>query len=224
MKISLSAAQATLAIALTLTITTMALGQVNLAKLISVGGTFQNGDKLFSDFRYYPMGDMPSAQQIDVLPFSDIFGNLGIRFVGPFVDLPGSGPSDAVLEYKVTATDRSQRIHDVYLAANAKVVGGPGFATVTETFLPQEPTLSLSVYDLQPGGQRLTDWAYLTRPRLTVHVQKGIMLYAASRDSLATISFIDQSFSQIPEPAAMMTSILGIALISFRSQMGSTRS
>ena len=130
-------------------------------------------------------------------------GNLGIRFIGPFADLPGGGASEALLEYKVTVTDPNKLISDVHLAANANVLGANGYAAITETFLPEDPNTVLEVFDLQPGPKMLTDWADLTTPQMMLHVQKDITLFSANARSLATISFIDQSFSQVPEPASL---------------------
>jgi hypothetical protein len=185
----------------------------NLADLIANDGMICNGDKKFSNFAYHPIGDMPDASLIDVVSTTDAQGNLGIRFIGPFADQPGGGASEALLEYKVTATDPNQRITDVHLAANANVVGQSGYATITETFLPDDPNVVLEAFDFQPGGRMLTDWADLTAPQMMLHVQKDITLNSASANSLATISFIDQTFSQshVPEPTTV--ALGGLALI-----------
>jgi hypothetical protein len=183
----------------------------NLADLIANGGMICNGDKKFSDFAYHPIGDMPDASLIDVVSITDSHGNLGIRFIGPFADLPGGGPSEGLLEYKVTVTDPGKLISDVHLSANANVLGANGYAAITESFLPEDVKTELEVFDFQPGPRMLTDAADLTTPVMMLHVQKDITLFSADANSLATISFIDQSFSQTPEPAAFVLS--GGALI-----------
>lgn len=184
----------------------------NLAALIANDGMLCNGDKKFTDFAYHPIGDMPDASLIDVVSFTDSQGNLGIRFIGPFTDQFGGGASEALLEYKVTVTDPDQLINDVHLSANTNVVGNQGYAMITETFLPEDPQVVLEVYDLEPGGRQLTDWADLTTPVMMLHVQKDITLFAADAGSLATISFIDQSFSQVPEPASWSLVLSGVIL------------
>lgn len=185
----------------------------NLADLIANHGKICNGDKKFSDFQYHPMGDMPDASLVDVVSITDAHGNLGIRFIGPFVDQFGGGASEALLEYTVMVTDPSQLISDVHLAANANVVGEQGYAAITETFLPDDPHVLLEVYDIQPGGRQLVDWADLTVPVSMLRVQKDITLFGATSNSLATISFIDQSFSQIPEPMSAIAFFSGIAML-----------
>ena len=194
----------------------------NLANLIANDGMICSGDKKFNGFAYHPAGDMPSADQIDVVATTDGQGNLGIRFIGPFVDQFGDGPSDALLEYTVTATDPHKLISDVHLAANTRVIGD-GYASITETFLPEDPNTSLAVYDLNPGPTQLSDWADLTIPQRSLHVQKDILMNAASASSLATLSFIDQTFSQVPEPSAATLWLLGISLVLVRRSRGDDR-
>ena len=109
-------------------------------------------------------------------------------------------------------TDPGKLISDVHLAANANVLGANGYAAITETFLPERCNTALSAYDFQPGPRMLTDWADLTKPVMMLHVQKDITLNSANSNSLATISFIDQSFSQIPEPATANLAVIGALL------------
>jgi hypothetical protein len=63
----------------------------------------------------------------------------------------------------------------------------------------------LSVFDIEPGSRKLTDWADLVdadgnlAPVQKLHVQKDIIAWARELGSVATLSFIDQSFSQCDE-------------------------
>ena len=128
-------------------------------------------------------------------------GNVGIRFQGAFVDSANGGPSDGLIDYKVTAPE-GKLIKDVHLAANPLVIGGDGVVSVTETFLPDNDQVVLSAYDIQPGSRKLQDWADLVdangelAPVQTLHVQKDIIAWAQSTGSVATMSFLDQTFSQ----------------------------
>jgi hypothetical protein len=142
---------------------------------------------------------MPSAASINVLPILDDFGNFGIRFQGGFLDLPGGGASDALITFNVTATDPELLISDAHLAANVALQGG-GLASVTETFLPLFNDVSLLVYDT-PGGVLLTDDVVFDVPVRTLPVQKDILLFATGQwANFATMSFVDQTFSQVPDP------------------------
>ncbi len=190
-----------------------------LSDLISGNGSITNGDKVFSNFGYIATGENPTADRVNVNPTTDGSGNLGIRFSGGFVDLDNNGASDALISFKVTVTDPSRKINDVHLAFNGDVVGAPGttgFVGITETFLPTDPNVQLSVFEIQPAGTtKLTDWANLTTPVSELFVQKNIILLSGP-GAVATISFIDQTFSQVPEPTALGLIVSGIAILVFR--------
>jgi len=168
------------------------------------GGRLWSGDKLFSDFSYQGGGDMPDAEDVFVKAITDADGNFGIRFQGAFVDAFGGGASDALIDYKVTAPE-GRLIKDVHMAANPLVIGGSdkgGLVSVTETFLPDNEETVLSVFDIKPGSRQLTDWADLVNengdlaPVQELHVQKDILVWTQTLGSAATLSFIDQTFSQ----------------------------
>lgn len=172
---------------------------VTLQDLLAPNASYLVGDKLFEDFTYAYTNDMPSPANINVLPILDSFGNYGIRFQGGFLDLPGGGASDALITFNVTATDPTLLISDAHLAANV-ALQGPGLAAVTETFLPLFNDVSLLVYDA-PGGTLLTDEVVFNVPVRTLPVQKDILLFAmGSWPNFATMSFVDQTFSQVPDP------------------------
>jgi PEP-CTERM motif len=81
--------------------------------------------------------------------------------------------------------------------------------------LSDDPFTELSIYDVQPGSRQLLDWALLTEPVQTLHVQKDIVALADHRGTAATLSFVDQTFSQVavPEPSTIRLLTIGIALI-----------
>jgi hypothetical protein len=176
-----------------------------LSALLS-GGVLCSGDKKFSDFNYHGGGDMPPAEDIYVKAITDADGNFGIRFQGAFVDAFGGGASDALIDYKVTAP-AGKLIKDVHLGANPLVIGGDGSVSVTETFLGSNDQVVLSAYDLEPGGRKLTDGADLVdengtlAPVQELRVQKDILAWSREEGAVATMSFIDQSFSQMDVPA-----------------------
>lgn len=191
---------------------TFCVSEAPLSELLG-GGTLCSGDKEFSDFEYHGGGDMPAADDIYVKAITDADGNFGIRFQGAFIDGVGGGASDALIDYKVTAPD-GKLIKDVHMAANPLVIGGEdGFVGITETFLPDNDETVLSVYDIPGVTRRLTDWADLVHERVDphypdeadpnnlapvqeLHVQKDILLWSQEVGSVATLSFIEQTFSQ----------------------------
>ncbi len=159
-----------------------------LSDLIANDGRIIVGEKEFCEFDYSPIGDMPSASDI-IVSATDT----GIRFQGAFLDLPGNGPSDALIDFKVK-TSGCAEIIAAELAANPLVIGD-GFFSITETFLPTESSTSLAVYDIQPAGiTQLIDSADLENPVQTLCVQKDIIAWAQDDTTLAVMSFLDQNF------------------------------
>lgn len=170
------------------------------------------GDKRFSDFQYAATGDMPPAESVNVITFTDHDGNYGITIQGGFIDLFGGGSSDALIRYKVTVLDPNMRISDVHIAGNPIVIGD-GIIHVGETFVPEEPNEPISIYHISGGDAQRVDSTYFDGLYSVLHVQKNILAYAQTAGSAATLSFIDQSFSQvlIPEPSTYVSLVLGLA-------------
>lgn len=183
---------------------------VSLDSLLN-GMTFEVGDKLFSDFSYAKTENMPAADAINVIAIQSD-GNYGVRFQGGFLDLPGGSTSDALITFTVTVTDSNRLISDAHLAGNTDLLGGSGLGSVTETFLPDFPNDMLTIYD---DGQstKLTDWIDFAQPVRSLKVQKNIILYAGPNSVGATMSFVDQTFSQvqIPEPSTAGLLLLAAA-------------
>jgi len=178
------------------------------------GATIVVGDKTFGGFTYTTTGDMPAASLVNVVPIQDDFGNFGIRFQGAFIDTAGAaGGSDALITYDVTA-GANRLISDAHLQGNPSRLGLFGSMSVTETFLPlgANGEFTMKIYDDQNvNPPKLVDSTIFTTPTKTLHVQKDILGLAKvnpnspTAPSTVTLSFVDQSFSQIiiPEPATM---------------------
>src|SRR5262249_30681180 len=110
------------------------------------GGSITVGSLMFSNFSYLSTGDMPNSLNVNVIPYTDpISGDVGLKFQGAFLDFPGSsGGSAALIDFPVTGLDPTKLVTAVTLAGNPAVVPlGPtanGVASVTETFLPTDPS------------------------------------------------------------------------------------
>ena len=170
------------------------------------------GDKEFTGFAYGRTNDMPPATAVNVLGLKDTSGNWGITFQGAFGDTPGNGGSDAFIRYQVEVTDPLFLIYDVHLAGNPNVLGeNDGTMSITESFVPL-PSPQLEIFD-DFGNEKFIDWANLMAPVKILHVQKDIHSIAITSSS--TLSFIDQSFSQIqiPEPATVLMSVIGMVAL-----------
>lgn len=193
---------------------------VLLSELIRGNGSVESGDKLFQGFTYVPTGQSPpSADSIEVVPIQDAEGNYGIRLAGPFVDLPGGGGSDSLVGFTVSVTDPGRWISDVHLRANGTVNNGEGLFQVTETaVVPGGNQIKLSVIEQSiPDGNggfyvasKDLDWKDLETPVKSLRVEKDILLMATGQRAV-TMSFVDQTFSQIPEPASLGMLVAGVA-------------
>ena len=177
------------------------------------------GDKLFNEFFYNAIGDMPDAENIDIIPILDTDRNeFGIRIqAAAFQDLPGDGASDAAFGYRVTATDPGKFIVDATLFSQHDFLGSntEGIIGVTETLrLNGQTVAELTAFDLllppAPRDQQFIDEAVFA-PVKSVLVDKDIFLEVTSETGVAIISIIDQTFSQVPEPSSLALLFSGIA-------------
>lgn len=200
---------------------------VALSTLVAPGGSIVVGDKTFTNFSYSPTGDMPPAISVNVIPITDDAGNFGIRFQGAFIDTTGvPGGSDALIDYHVTA-DSSHRISDAHLQGNPARLGTLGSMSVTETFLPlgANGQNTMTIYDDQNfATPKLVDNTVFATPVQSLSVQKDILALAKvdpnspTAPQTVTLSFVDQTFSQItvPEPATavlMFAGVIGFGLL-----------
>jgi len=177
-----------------------------LGDLIVTDGSIVSGDLVFSDFSYLGTGEVPDADDINVVSIIDDLGNLGLRFQGAFLDLPGNGGSDALITYTVTVTDPDQSISGARIQGNPDVLGGGNsIVAVTDTFLPTVPDESLSIFN--SGTVLDLDSSVLFDETFTVlEVQKDILLFTGDGGVATTLSFVDQTYFQevsVPEPTSL---------------------
>ncbi|MBW2447279.1 MAG: PEP-CTERM sorting domain-containing protein [Deltaproteobacteria bacterium] len=192
-----------------------------LEALLEDDGSIQVADKLFTNFTYFSTGDMPSAVGVNVIPITDVDGNYGLRFQGAFVDLASSpGGSDALITYDVEIVDGyfddglNYFIVDAHIMGNPTLLSGFGSISVVDTFLPQfGPEARMTIFDDEIAGTKFVDWVDFDVPVKKLSVQKDILAIALLEDSepgAATLSFVDQTYSQIPEPTTLILFGLGL--------------
>jgi MYXO-CTERM domain-containing protein len=186
---------------------------VPLSDLLAEGATIQSGDKIFSDFTYLKTGDMPAAEQVNVETIQDGEGDHGIRIQGGFVDQAGGDASDALITFNVSVPVASGLlISGAKLSSNPAVFAGDpsSLASVTETFIPTIIDNKLVVYDFGEGDDKLLDQITFAQGYATLPVQKDIILHAIGDTGAVTMSFVDQTFAQVPEPSGLLLALAGL--------------
>ncbi|HEX5472248.1 MAG TPA: PEP-CTERM sorting domain-containing protein [Lacipirellulaceae bacterium] len=189
---------------------------VKLSDLIA-GDTIVVGDKEMSGFVYSPIGDMPPADQVNVLGFKDPNNNLGLSFHGTFLDLPGGSFSDAMIRFDVAVDPvkgAGLKITDAHLFLSGVGVGTDSALMVDETFMGTNQSLHTFMSTINGGSTQLTDSTNFVPGVTKLTVTKDVLAMAGANSTLpARVTVIDQSFSQshdVPEPATFALLLAGV--------------
>lgn len=188
-----------------------------LQDLIATSGDFTVEDKRFFDFSYNAVGEMPPADMVDVIEIVDGDGNPGIRFQGAFIDSTfTAGGSDALIVYRVESL--GPLITDIHLSGNPNLLGTAGSISVTEEVFGVNANGStgpliarVDIFEDGNAGFKEVDWADFSQPWQAVEVVKDILAFAGNGD--VTLSRIDQTFSQVPEPAMSVSTLCGVVAL-----------
>jgi len=183
---------------------------VSLASLTNVGGDVLVGDKDFSDFS---ISGSYSASQINVTSIT-INGNFGIRFSGAIV--AGANPMDLILGYTVAVTNSPNLISQANLGFNGQVTFGTGLAEVVEQVFTNNNELAGQMFVFASATtNKLTDSLAIQPPQPFLTLSKDVIV-EATLPAFSTISTIDQTFTQVPEPSALAlvaAGFTGLALL-----------
>jgi len=194
----------------------------SLASLIAGIGTpagqIQVGDKVFSNFGFVGnAGTFPATADISVTPIppggTDAFGNFGIRFGVNANDRAPSGGTDFTLTYTVTTL--GARITDVHLFSNLAITGTPTSGTPFGNITEQVTAQGVGIVAQITNGVTTTSSMLQSMATFsggasftTLNISKDVSLNS-SPGAIVGFSTIDQSFSQIPEPASVVLLGLG---------------
>jgi len=188
----------------------------SLQDLITGGGSLTVGNLVFSQFGYTPAsGEAPVASNISVGQIppagTDAGGNFGIRFgFAPAAsDTPNGTPTDFLITYTVTAP--SALLRDIHLVSNLSVAGTPApgdtpFGHIVETInAANNPQIAQINNTVTATSSSLSSGATFNPagPYTTLFVTKDVELFSTP-NAIVTVSSIDQSFSQVPEPSAWL--------------------
>lgn len=188
---------------------------VKLSDLLETGDEIVSGDKKFDEFTYSWTGEMPPPNMVNVVPITDEMGNFGLRFQGAFMDLFSSqGGSDALITYRVMVLDPGRKIVDAHLAGNPELLGDTGSISVTESFtFDTTGDNFMSIFSDEGAGDVAIDWTEFS-PRTVLNVRKDIVAFATETGSV-TMSYVDQTFSQIPEASTGAMMLVGTGCLAF---------
>lgn len=196
---------------------------ISLSQLTSTNGSVLVGDKLFGNFSFQ-YGDTDTNPSNNLLPtafsLTALSNNIGfgISFSGP-MSVTGSVTDDVVFRFSVTVTNSSQLISDVHLDYNGTVLGS-GFSSVTESVFTGgfggNLIDQIDVFNVGSSNQPSAA-ANLPTPEQTIFVEKDVIFGGGATGILnaASISIIDQTFSQVPEPSSILLSMVGLATLFF---------
>ena len=160
------------------------------------------GDKIFTNFTYTAVGDMPAnAYSVNVSAIFNDPSDIGLRFQGAFYDAPGGGSSDALITFKVMST--VDEIWKATLAGNPSV-SGDGYGEVVDTWIGSPYGGNIKITPAINTATRIFSPAVPAGYLLPV--QKDILLDAGT--GTASLSFVDQTFQQTPEPSSL--TLLGL--------------
>jgi hypothetical protein len=178
---------------------------VSLASLTNSGATLIVGDKAFTDFT---IGGNFSASQVNVTPIQ-LSGNFGIQFSGAFVS--GGSPETMTLGYQVNVTNSLNLISAANMLFNGNVTGPTGQVQVTEQVFTNSNQFAGQLFVFATATNSvLSATLPIVPPQSFLTVSNSVFL-TAQLPAFGSISTIDQTFTQVPEPSAMALVVAGIA-------------
>jgi hypothetical protein len=185
---------------------------INLATVIDNGLAIQIGDKQFGDFGFGYSDNSDTnidlvAANVNITALSNVVG-FGVSFTEP-LSAAGVDDKHIMLQYTVLVTDPNFRISDIHLSITG-VAFGNGFGQADEDVF-NDAFNGNNVGHLHasiPGAS--TDQADIVPTETQLWVQKDVEVNGGGAGGVASITIIDQTFSQVPEPSTVLLVGLGL--------------
>jgi hypothetical protein len=200
-------------------------GSISLATVIDNGLSVQVGDKVFGNF-FFSYSDTDgltsddlTRSNVTLTTLSNIIG-FGLQFSQPLLAI-GPVSKDIEFQYTATVADPTNLISDIHLSITGSA-GNGGLGTVGEQVFTGGFS-GTSVGQIQasiPGVS--TAATNIVPPVSEVWVQKDVIVTGGSAaNGFASISVIDQTFSQVPEPSTVLLVGLGLlGVVGLRHRTG----
>jgi len=197
-------------------VTNLAPGQsINLATVINSNLTLQIADKQFGNFSYLYSDTINGAQgilfssNVVITALSNAVG-FGITLTEPF-SFEGNGDRDFTLDYTALVTAPNYYIDDLELAVTGSSANG-GYGSVAEQVFTNGfgagSVGEIEAFTPFPGPT--TAEANIVPPQTELWVEKDVTLQGISSESIASISIIQQTYSEVPEPSTAFLVAVGV--------------
>jgi hypothetical protein len=177
------------------------------------GNAILIGDKLFDDFMYVAGGTTTNLLPAGAITLSALSNSVGfgLSFGAPF-HTTDNILKDFIIKYSVTVTNSPLLISDIHMTYNGTVVNG-GYNSVTETAYDAagfgvNVLGQVNVFNPPPELQASMVFA---QAQEKIFIEKDIQLGGSNLGDSSSISIINQTFSQIPEPSSIMLVFTGLA-------------
>jgi len=210
-------------------------GSVSFASLVTTNGipglSVVIHDMLFSNFTFEYLGtsgavpDNLVPADLALYPFSNQVGiGFSLQMVGFQAPAPGDPPDffsrDIVLGFSAQAANSSSPISGAFLGINGTVFGS-GLATASEEITTNTQGIGagnianpvyLSTY-ITAESQTALDYVPFTQPQAILSIEKDLDVSGDGPANYASISIVEQTFAQIPEPSTLVFSALAIPVL-----------
>jgi len=190
---------------------------MTLDQLLQPGAFMIVGDKMFDHFGLNSGNMTASSISIQGIDASNplFTGNFGIDIQGNFTQT-GVGKIDGDLTYRVSAIG-SGLISGIMQVVNATGAGTVWAATSIELVLDGTGNLLTPPVNLLngaiSGGVNLpSSEAFFAPPQSVLLINKDINIVVGTGGQFATITDIQQTFVQVPEPSTIALAAIGLAM------------